>query len=311
MSVVSETDRVLFTILSNPERVDLAALPEARVPEDRVEDITPPEEDHYASAPPPEEGRRAAEEDPYAPPPEEGRRAAEEDHYATPLEEGRRAAEEDHYASAPAPLPASLPERADENHYAPAPPPPPEVPPPSPEDTEDAKRTLLLDLRRLEMQGIRLTKEWTMDDRLDDMMLEMRRHTLAMDEQANVNMMRDGMRLLVTGIEMVNNRFGLLDLEGWSSEVCRDLHKHDANLSRIYRKYWRRSTSTSPEVDICMSLVGSMGLHHMKRKMSKQMMTGSSSGFSAFSRPPPRGGGGSGGKKRAPTPPSSDDEGPP
>ena len=33
-----------------------------------------------------------------------------------------------------------------------------------------------------------------MDDDADEMMLEIRRHTLAMDEAANVNMMRDGMR---------------------------------------------------------------------------------------------------------------------
>ena len=60
------------------------------------------------------------------------------------------------------------------------------------------------------------------------------------------------MRLLVTGIEMVNNKIGLLDLDGWSAEVCRDLKKHDANLSQFI-KYWKRSHSTSPEVDICMS----------------------------------------------------------
>lgn len=59
-----------------------------------------------------------------------------------------------------------------------------------------------------------------MDDPLEDMMLEMRRHSLAMDESAN--MMRDGLKLAVTGIEMVNNRFHLLDLEGWSScaRIC-------------------------------------------------------------------------------------------
>ena len=45
---------------------------------------------------------------------------------------------------------------------------------------------------------------WTMEDRLEDMTLEMRRLVLAMDERSNVNMMRDGLRMLVTGIEMVS-----------------------------------------------------------------------------------------------------------
>ena len=44
-----------------------------------------------------------------------------------------------------------------------------------------------------------------------------------------------------------------------------DLEKHNANLTRIYRKYWRRGHSTSPEMDIAMSLIGSMSMYHMKR----------------------------------------------
>ena len=175
-------------------------------------------------------------------------------------------------------------------------------------DEELSKRTVLCDLQRLQMQGVQLTKEWTMDDRLEDMMLEMRRHTLAMDERANVNMMRDGLRIMVTGIEMMNTRWKLLDLEGWSGEVCKDLNKHDANLARIYRKYWKRSSSTSPEMDICTSLIASMGFHHMKRTMSKQLMARATMGLGGGAPPAserrPR-------RPRPPSPSSSDDEAPP
>ena len=150
------------------------------------------------------------------------------------------------------------------------------------EDEELQKRSVLIDLQQLGRQdGIVLTREWTMDDRLEDMLLEMRRHTLAQDEKSNVNMMRDGMRLLITGIEMVNHKYGMLDLDGWSTEMCRDLNKHDANLSRIYRKYWRRGTSNSPEVSIAMSLFGSMGMHHLRRTMSKNLMNKAQGGLSS------------------------------
>tara|TARA_B110000046_G_scaffold183366_1_gene219356 strand:+ start:532 stop:1473 length:942 start_codon:yes stop_codon:yes gene_type:complete len=300
-SEFSETDRVLFTVLSNPERVDISGLPVQPLRyDDRIEELPriveedPPPPPPRPSTPPPPRPST-----PLVPPPDA----------FTPYPTGCDAARP---ASPPLPPPpdaAPVPSDA-------TPPPPPPVH--TQEEDGDTKRTLLLDLRRLEMQGLRLSKEWTMDDAADDMMLEIRKHSLAMDEMSNVNMMRDGMRLLVTGIEMVNNRIGLLDLEGWSSDVCRDLNKHDANLSRIYRKYWKRSTSTSPEVDICMSLVGSMGFHHMKRKMSQQLMGGfgggqrggGGGGFRAprgtrrtgSSGSPPRAGG---------TPPSSDDEAPP
>ena len=287
-SEFSETDRVLFTVLSNPERVDLSALPAQPLRyDDRIEELP-----------------RIAEEDPPPPP----RPSTPPPRPTTPPPRPFTPPR----ASTPPPQDAPPPHPPPDD--APPPPPPAEgdAPPPPPrtqEEDEDAKRTLLLDLRRLEMQGVRMSKEWTMEDSADDMMLEIRKHSLAMDEMANVNMMRDGMRLLVTGIEMVNNRIGLLDLEGWSSEVCRDLHKHDANLSRIYRKYWKRSSSTSPEVDICMSLVGSMGFHHMKRKMSQQLMSGG--GFGGGGRRGFRAPRGSSSAPRAPTPPSSDDEAPP
>ena len=193
-------------------------------------------------------------------------------------------------------------------------------PPPSPDpEDEETKRTLLLDLQALAIQGMTPTKTYTMESRTEDIMLEIRRLTLAMDEASNVGMMRDGLRLFVTGIEMVNNRIGLLDLEGWSADVCRDMNKFDPNLSRIYRRWWKRSTSSSPELDVCLSLVGSMGFHHMKRTMSKQLISGGRNGFAGGNAPAAGAAssstGGSTGFRRRPrtsrapaTPPTSDED---
>jgi hypothetical protein len=310
-SDMSDTDRVVFTVLSNPERIDLSAFPRTETSrmggggESCIEELPPIDEeglhtrqcdaDDDCGAPSGLGGwadattslpRRSSP----SPVPPSPRSAAGYDAYDDARRAQRSEAAEDHGCR----------DRGDDGES----------------DDEDAKRTLLLDLRGLQLQGVQLSKtDWSMNDSVDDMTLEIRRATLAMDELSNVNMMRDGLRLAVTAIEMVNNRIGLLDLEGWSSEVCRDLHKQDHNLSRIYRKYWRRSTSNSPELDICMSLVGSMGFHHMKRMMSKQLMAGAAggrgggvgNGFSAgFARASaPRAG------ARAASPLSSDDEEPP
>lgn len=178
---------------------------------------------------------------------------------------------------------------------------------------EDAKRTVLLDLQTLKMQGVRLTRDWTMDDSIDDMTLELRRHVLAMDEKNNVNMMRDGLKMMATGVEMVSTRFGILDLEGWSTELCSDMNKHDPNLARIYRKYWKRGVSNNPERDLAFAIFGSMGMHHLKRTMSKQLMSRngpkapSSAKPGAFASAFSRRRGNA--PKRPETPPSSDDEG--
>lgn len=296
---ISETDRMVYSVLSNPERVDLDRLPAARHA-DRFEELEPIREVPAASEQLHADAEvRTDHREPEAfaaPPPE-----IPDLSYPTeqPVEQPP--------SSPPRPQPPSPPR-------APSPPPPASFE--QPVDDADTRRTLLLDLRKLEIQGVKLSKDFTMEDSADDMTLEIRKHALAVDEAANVNMMRDGLRLFVTGLEMVNNRIGLLDLEGWSTEVCRDLHKHDKALGSIYRKYWRRSTSTSPEMDICLSLASSMGFHHMKRKMSKQILTsagrpsgdaGGARGFSgipaAFRKRPAAAG-------RA-SPPSSDDEEPP
>ena len=125
----------------------------------------------------------------------------------------------------------------------------------------------------MKQRGVRLTKEWSMSDSLQDMMLEIRRHSMAEEERKNVAMMKDGLKLIISGVELVNNRLGLLDLDGWSSEVTKDLGKHDVNLARIYRKYWKRGASRNPESEIVIAICSSMGLHHMKRVMAKQFMT--------------------------------------
>ena len=329
-SVVSDTDRMMFTVLSNADRVDLHQVHAgASSPTPRIEEV--------ATAPVPEAmDTRRAETFPRPPsPPRTAVLPSVPEHQETVAYPAAPAAPAPApFEAAPTPAPFEAVPTPAPFEAVPTPAPFEAVPTPAPffevpplpsfaapienpfgtanaptsapeerrhSSDDDTKRTLLLDLQQLEKQGVRLSKQWTMDDPLEDMMLEMRRHSLAMDESANVTMMRDGLKLALTGIEMVNNRFHLLDLEGWSSTVCKDLSKHDANLARIYRKWWKRPTSTSPEMDICLSLMGSMGMHHMKRTMSKQLLS-QASGSRARSAPKRSD------RRRAPTPPSSDDE---
>ena len=277
LSELSNTDWMTFAVLSNQDHV--TNIPTSRPTavaeeeeEPRVVDITPAE-----PSPPPAPSmvrplsELGLQELPRHEPPRPSTPPA--DPVMPPSPPPLNDTYEQHPSSAPPPLPPTEEERS----YQPP-------PPPDPED-EETKRTLLLDLQALAIQGMTPTKTYTMESRTEDIMLEIRRLTLAMDEASNVGMMRDGLRLFVTGIEMVNNRIGLLDLEGWSADVCRDMNKFDPNLSRIYRRWWKRSTSSSPELDVCLSLVGSMGFHHMKRTMSKQLISGGRNGFAGGNAP--------------------------
>ena len=312
VSNVSETDRILFTVLTNPDRVDLSSLPRVAMSSEPLQ---------FGALPSIEEDRtpRIIEEDP----PESNARDTANPHpmfgildppdTTSKHDDSNRPSNDmsapDPPLRSPSPLPQSMQDASLQEPTIPNPPPAPATG--SAEDDELTRRTLICDLRKLEMQGVKLTKEFTTEDRTEDMLLELRKHALAMDETANCAMMRDGLRMAVTGLELVNNRIGLLDLDGWSSDVCRDLKKYDTQLNSIYRKWWRRSSSTSPELDICLSLAGSMGLHHMRRKMSQSLMSSATRGFG---QPPPPSRNGftrRSQRRRGDTPPSSDDEAPP
>ena len=136
------------------------------------------------------------------------------------------------------------------------------------------KQQILLDMERVKLQGIKLSKDWTVDDRIEDMQFELRRHLIHQEETNNIKMMRDGLRLACTGFELLNQRMNLLELDGWASEVCKDIEKYDSAMGRIYRKYWKHGYASSPEMEIAMGLIGSIGMYHFKKKFSKKMMRG-------------------------------------
>ena len=136
------------------------------------------------------------------------------------------------------------------------------------------KQSVLLELERLKGQGILLSKNYTIHDRIEDMQFEVRRHLLNIEEQNTIQFMRDGMRLAFTGIEILNGKLGpFLELDGWASEISTDITKYDSALSRMYRKYWKRS-AMSPEMEITVGVLGSMGMHHFKKKFMSKMMGG-------------------------------------
>ena len=107
------------------------------------------------------------------------------------------------------------------------------------------------------------------------MQFEMRRHLLFMDEMNAISFMKDAMRLGFTGIELANNKIGpFLDLDGWSTQISSDIGKYDHALSKLYKKYWKRKTTTSPELELAFGIIGSMGMHHFRKKMGNTPLGG-------------------------------------
>ena len=152
------------------------------------------------------------------------------------------------------------------------------------EETEAEKHAVLLDLERLRQGGARLTREWSMRDSLDDMQVEARRLTSTMDEANAINTMKDMMRLGFAGVEFLNSRVPMLELDGWAESVSKDLGKYDSAMGKIYRKYWQRSNASSPEAEILLGLGSSLVMHHAKNKFRKRAAARKTS---ADRQPPP------------------------
>jgi hypothetical protein len=134
--------------------------------------------------------------------------------------------------------------------------------------TEAEKHATLLEIERLRQAGAATTRSWSMQDTLEDMQLEERKLSANLDEAQMVNTMRAGLELMFTGIELANDRFGFLELEGWSAQMTADMTRYDAALSKLYRRHWRRSTS-SPEMEILLTIATSIVTHHVKTKFTK------------------------------------------
>mgnify|MGYP006136471657 CR=1 FL=1 len=134
-----------------------------------------------------------------------------------------------------------------------------------------SKQQALLEIERLKTQGVTVTRNYTIHDRLEDIEFEVRRHQLHMEEQVTLTMMKDMLKIAFGGIEMANNRLGpWLDLDGWSTSMTADLAKYDSALSRIYRKHARKS-SMSAESELALGILSSIGVHHCRKKFSKNL----------------------------------------
>ncbi len=131
----------------------------------------------------------------------------------------------------------------------------------------------LMELKKLRMQGCHLTREYSTKDKLEDIKYEYERQKMNLDCINSVALMSDGLKLGLSGIEMLNNKLGpFLQLHGWSESVTQDMSRYNHVLERIYRKYWRHG-SFNPLVELGMLLVGSMMMFHFQSKFLGPQVT--------------------------------------
>ena len=60
-------------------------------------------------------------------------------------------------------------------------------------------------------------------------------------------------------------KFGINVVDGFSNNLCKDMSKFNKPLTKMYRKYWRRGTS-SPEMELAMIVFGALAMTVMGNK---------------------------------------------
>jgi hypothetical protein len=141
-------------------------------------------------------------------------------------------------------------------------------------ERERQKTVYLHELNRMKLGGSALSREYSNHDNVADIEFECNRIKANEDQNSTVSFMKDAIKLGATGLELLNNKFDILRINGWSGEVTRDMERYNRPLSKIYQRYWRRG-SVSPFVELAFLLFGSLIVHHFKNVLTGGTQTAS------------------------------------
>lgn len=132
------------------------------------------------------------------------------------------------------------------------------------EEERKEKADLLNKLARLESKGFQIMKRFTMDNSLDEIKTEFDRLMDARNLESSIKFQRQMMVGLVTGVELMNNKFNPFDwqLEGWSESVHENLDDFDEVFEELYDKY-KGKGNMPPEAKLLFMLAGSGFMFHM------------------------------------------------
>jgi len=134
----------------------------------------------------------------------------------------------------------------------------------SPEEERKEKADLINKLSRLEGKGFTISKRYTMDNSLEEIKMEFERLMDARNLEGSIKFQRQMMMGLVTGMELMNNKFNPFDwqLDGWSESVHENVDDYDEVFEELYDKY-KGKGNMPPEARLLFMMVGSGFMFHM------------------------------------------------
>ena len=135
------------------------------------------------------------------------------------------------------------------------------------------KFNYLRKLETLEKKGVQLTKKYSMDSNLMEMMGE---YELIMDEKEKENSIKfqgNMLSALINGIEFLNGKFDPFDfkLDGWGEQFNENVTDYDEIFGELHEKY-KSNAKMAPEIKLIFQLAASGMMVHMSNTMFKSSM---------------------------------------
>jgi hypothetical protein len=143
----------------------------------------------------------------------------------------------------------------------------------SPEEERKEKADMINKLNRLESKGFSISRRFTMDNSLEEIKGEFERLMDARNLEGSIKFQRQMMMGLVTGLELMNNKFNPFDwqLDGWSESVHENVDDYDEVFEELYDKY-KTKGNMPPEAKLLFMMVGSGFMFHMSNSFFKSKM---------------------------------------
>lgn len=130
-------------------------------------------------------------------------------------------------------------------------------------------------LEALEKKGVELSKKYSMESSLQEMMGEYETIMEEKTKQNSVKFQGNMLMAMINGIEFLNNKFDPFDikLDGWSEQVQENINDYDEIFGELHEKY-KSKASMAPELKLLFQLGGSAMMVHMTNTMFKSAMPG-------------------------------------
>jgi len=134
-------------------------------------------------------------------------------------------------------------------------------------EIESEKEALLQELSFLESQGSYVpVKKLTMKDKLEEIQFQYDKVQSEINTSQGVEMVKSGIKMGSVVLEFGLKKLGIPLVEGFSTNLNKDSHKFNRPLTKLYKKYWRKGSS-SPEMELAMIVLGSLAWTMIQNKM--------------------------------------------